>query len=507
MTWEEMTSEVRARHQAAASADALPSARERITRLLDAGSFTEAGVLAVSPVRGRDGRVTGGRYGGSVCGFGRIDGRLVAIASEGPLEEPCTALGPSEQPKSGWDGFAERLAREYRCPLVLLLDGLGGANSYSGRHDYPYLESGIRTEVLFDLLDRSPVVVGVLGPVAGIAASRVVASHFSVMAKDRGRVFAASAAQAARLDPDESLTRGGAVRQAGLAGNVDNVGADEQDVLAQLRRFLSYLPSNVWEAPPAGPAQDAAGRLGDEILALIGDNPRAPFDPKKVIERIVDDQSFFELAGSYGRSLMAGLARLNGVGVGVLASNSRHLAGAMDAASSEKQARLVELCDTFHLPIIYFADVPGFMIGLPAEASGLMRRGVRALIALHRATVPVFTVLMRRTYGLAGQATGSPNRLSVKLAWPTGEWGDMPIAGGVDALYRKEIEAAADPEALRREIEQRLLDEASIWRTAEAFGVEDIIDPRDTRRVLGEWVRAAVEHRAPGPKQGPQYRP
>lgn len=418
-----------------------------------------------------------------------------------------TSLRPSEKPKSGWDGFAERLAREYRCPLVLLLDGLGGSNSYPGLHDYPYLMSGMRTDVLFELLDRSPVVVGVLGEVAGIAAGRVVASHLSVMAGDRGRVFSASAVRAARLDAEESTARGGAATQAGAAGNVDNVAPDEQGVLHQIRRFLSYLPSNVFEAPPDVPADDAPSRPCEEILTLVGENRRAPFDAKRVVECVVDHQSFFELAGSYGRSLVAGLARMDGIGVGVLANNSRHLAGAMDAASSEKQARLVELCDTFHLPIIYFADVPGFMIGLPAEKSGLMRRGVRALIALHRATVPVFTVQMRRSYGLAGQATGAPNRLSVKLAWPTGEWGDMPIAGGVDALYRKEIEAAADPEKLRREIEQRLLDEASIWRTAEAFGVEGIIDPRDTRSVLCQWVSASVDHRALGQKQGPQYRP
>ena len=148
-----------------------------------------------------------------------------------------------------------------------------------------------------------------------------------------------------------------------------------------------------------------------------------------------------------------------------------------------------KLCDTFHLPMIYFADVPGFMIGIEAERSGLMRRGVRAMQAVHRATVPVVTIQMRRSYGLAGNATGAPNRLSVKFAWPLGEWGDMPIEGGVDALFRRELEASDDPQRLREEIEARMLAEASIWGTAASFGVEDIIDPRYTRRVLSRWDR------------------
>jgi methylmalonyl-CoA decarboxylase subunit alpha len=505
-----MLADVQARHRVALSghegSGGEPSARQNVERLLDAGTFYEIGVLAATPQRGGDGAIAGARHGSTVCGFGRIDGRVVAVAAEGPILPSTGAARAAEKPKSGWNGYIERLAREYRLPLVLLLDGLGGANSFTP-HGYRYAVSGMRTDVLFGLLQQSPVVVGVLGDVAGVAATRVVASHFSVMHATRGRVLSSSPTDAAALDPSTAAALGGTDTQVTRAGNVDNAAADDEELFAQIRRFLSFLPSNVYEAPPHTESDDPADRRCDEIVSMVPDNRRRPYDARRLVECVVDTGSFFEIAPTYGRALVAGLARVNGQPAGVFASNPRHLAAAMDLAASEKQTRLAELCDTFHLPILYFADVPGFMIGVDAERSGLMRRGVRALQAIHRARVPVFTIQVRRSYGLAGNATGAPNHLSVKIAWPIGEWGDMPIEGGVDALYRKELAAAEDPVALRSAIEKRMVEEASIWRTADAFGVEDIIDPRDTRRVITRWVEAATQHPRLGRQYGPQYRP
>jgi acetyl-CoA carboxylase carboxyltransferase component len=312
---------------------------------------------------------------------------------------------------------------------------------------------------------------------------------------------------AAALDEETATAVGGPRMQAVRSGTVDNVAMDEDDLFAQIRTVLSYLPTNVDEEPPFLDVGDPPDRWCDELLDIVPDNRRRPFNAQQMIEAVVDDGSFFELAPAYGRALVAGLARVAGQAVGVFSSNPYVNAGAMDLPACEKQTRVAELCDTFHLPMVYFADVPGFMIGIEAERSGLMRRGVRAMQAVHRATVPVVTVQVRRSYGLAGNATGAPNRLSVKIAWPLGEWGDMPIEGGVDALFRRELEASDDPAALRDRIEARMQAAASIWGTAESFGVEDIIDPRDTRRVLSRWIAAATAHRKVGPKQGPQVRP
>lgn len=508
MNWDEMLADLAGRNREAKEPSGRGStARQRIEALLDAGSFHEVGVLASTVVWGEDGFVSGSRPSSSVCGFGRIDGRPVVVAAEGPRQDARQPTPRAEKPKSGWDGYAERLALEYRLPLVLLLDGYGGSNSSGGNRGYRYAVSGMRTDVLWNLLDQSPVVVGVLGEVAGLSAARVVASHFSVLAEDGGRVFSAPPSAVAALSLDEAAALGGHRMQAGIAGNVRNVAADEAGVFQQIRQFLSLMPANVFEAPPHAQTDDPTDRCCDEILDIVTDNRRRAYDTHGLVNAVVDRSTFFEISPGYGRSLLAGLARISGEPVGILANDSRHGAGAIEVASAEKQTYLVELCDTFHLPLVYFADVPGLMIGVEAERSGLMRRGVRAMQAMHRATTPVFTVQVRRSFGLGGGMTGSPNRLSVKIAWPSGEWGDMPIEGGVAAGYRKELAAAADPDALRREIEARLREEASIWRTAEAFGVEEIIDPRQTRRILCEWLAVAVAQRRIEKKSGPQVRP
>jgi methylmalonyl-CoA decarboxylase subunit alpha len=177
----------------------------------------------------------------------------------------------------------------------------------------------------------------------------------------------------------------------------------------------------------------------------------------------------------------------------------------LDAQSSQKQVRLIELCDAFHLPIVYFVDVPGFMIGRDAERSGVLGHGSRAVQAIHRASVPVYTVQVRRSYGLAAQATGNANGTSVRLAWPTGEWGDMPVSSGIEAEFRAQIEAAEDPAAERKRILERFAEQSSMWRAVERFAVEHVIDPRETRDVLARLLSLAA--RVPiEPKRGPQIR-
>jgi len=218
--------------------------------------------------------------------------------------------------------------------------------------------------------------------------------------------------------------------------------------------------------------------------------------------RYSDHGSIFEIAPYYGRPQITGLARLNGRAVGVMACDPAFHGGALTADGSEKMTRFIDLCDTFHLPVVNFVDQPGFLIGVRAERAGTIRKGVRAISAVYHATVPWVTIIVRRVFGVAGAAHGNVQALNLRYAWPSGDWGSLPLEGGIEAAYRRELDAAPDREKLMKEIEDRLNALRSPFRTAEAFGIEEIIDPRDTRALLCDWSELAYRHEAtrPGPK-------
>ena len=230
---------------------------------------------------------------------------------------------------------------------------------------------------------------------------------------------------------------------------------------------------------------------------------------RELLDAVLDRGSILELGSAFGRPVITALARLGGRPVGVLASDPEHYAGGVTGDASDKLARFVDLCDQFRLPVANFVDVPGFVIGTHAERAGTIRRGGRALFSVHQATVPWVSVLVRKVFGVAGAGHGDGSRLNLRYAWPSGDWGSLPMEGGLEAAYRRELEAAEDPVALRAEIAARLEAVRSPFRTAERFSVEEIIDPRDTRPLLCDWVERAhelVRHDlAEGPKaRGPR---
>jgi len=202
---------------------------------------------------------------------------------------------------------------------------------------------------------------------------------------------------------------------------------------------------------------------------------------------IVDRDSLFEIQPTFGRAVITALARLNGKVVGIIASNPM-VGGIMDYKAVRKQGHFTELCDMFNIPIILFADVPGLMVGLESESDAILREGVRARYIGFQVSVPVFSVLIRKCYGVAGGGFIDRGGLNFKIAWPSAEWGSLPVEGGVKAAYRREIESAADPAARERELEAELKQLASPFRTAEAFAIEDIIDPRETRPYLCQFI-------------------
>ena len=467
--------------------------RERIEGVLDPDSFHELGRLAGSS-REEDGRLVEVTPAPFVGGLGKIDGRTVAIGGEDFTIGGGSAIQSQERSKQV---FHERVALEYRVPLLLFFDGAGANVAGTKLEGYSHLPSSF--DVFGTLIDAGrevPTIGAIVGPTAGAPAARSMLCHFTVMTRgESASVFAAGPPVVKRAIGRE-LTKaelGGAEVHVYESGAVDNVAADEHDAFAQMRKFLSYFPDNVDEQPPVLSATDPLSREEEELLRIIPRNRARPYDMRKLVRLIVDDGDFFEIKPHFGTSVHTMLARVGGYPVAVVANNPSMAAGAMTADSADKQGHFIELCAHFRIPVVFIADVPGFMIGPQAERAGTLRHGMRAYWVSYRLNVPVFTVITRKNYGMAGQATSDVGGVNYRVGWPSGEWGSIPVEGGVDAAYRREIANAPDPDKRRAEIEAELIAIRDPFRTAEAFGVEDIIDPRKTRAYIGQFLEVAYK--------------
>ena len=477
--------------------------RERIDHLLDAGSFREAGSLASKVVYGEDGKIESLTPSNFVTGKGAIDGRPVVIGCDDFTVRGGAADGAVGN-KMGW---SERTARELRLPMVRLVDGTGGGGSVKTNAEIArsYVPALPDWETSVALLSLVPVVGAALGPVAGMGAARVAASHFSLMVKESSQLFVAGPPVVARAFGKEvgKEELGGSRIHARGSGAVDNEVASEEEAFEEIRRFLSYLPTSTYEVPPRTESEDDPERREESLLEFVPRERRKTYDMRKLLGLVLDRGSFFEIGRYFGRSLVTGLARIDGVPVGILANDNRFAAGAIDADAGEKMAKHIDLCDTFHLPVVNFVDNPGFLVGVEAEKRGTIRKGVRALTAVYQATTPWCSIIVRKAYGVAGGGMSNYPRTSPRYAWPSGEWGSLPIEGGVEAAYKRQIAAAEDPDALRAQLEERLESLRDPILTAEAFGVEEIIDPRETRPLLVDFARRAyaiLENEPRGPK-------
>jgi acetyl-CoA carboxylase carboxyltransferase component len=461
--------------------------RERIDALLDEGSFREIGVLGAGAVRDEAGNLVRLTPSNAVIGTGRIDGRDIVVGGE----DNTIRGGASDGGGSAKMSYIEQLAYQERVPLVRLVEGAGGSVRTNVANHSGRAMSGGGGARWVDLLGMVPVVSAAMGSVAGLPAARMAQAHFSIMLRDNAVIFAGGPPVVERaLGITVTKEQLGDYRiHAYKSGLVDNVAADEADCLRQIKQFLSYLPANVWEAPPRCEPCDDPERRDEALLSLIPRERRRVYDARRLVRCVVDRDSFFEIAPYYGQSLITGLARVDGYPVGVLANNPMHIGGSMDGPASDKLTRFADLCDTFHLPMVSFEDEPGYMVGPAAEADGTLRRGVRALAAVMQTTIPWITFIVRRAYGVAAGA--HLNATALRYAWPSGEWGSIPIEGGVAAAYRREIAAAPDPEARRAELEARHERDRSPFPRAEAFGLHDLIDPRDTRPLTVDFVRRA----------------
>lgn len=464
--------------------------RERLEKATD--TFSEIGEFAIYDDVDALGNMRGQLPASYVMGLGKFAGRHVAIGGEDFTVRAGAPQTYLDRMKGGLGGFIEDLAHEYRIPLLMFMEGVGGDVAAQGEKGHSYLVSSLSWKRSYELLSEVPVLAMVSGASAGGTAGRTVLSHFSVMTKDS--VFFAGGPplveRAFGITPDKHELGGAKI--ATRSGAIDNLAQDEDDAIEQMKTFLSYMPQNVWELPPRAASTDAVDRPLDEIFSILPTNNRHPYKAVDIITLIVDLESFFEIGKHWGKALCTGLARIDGIPIGVVASNPMHLGGAMDAQAAEKQIRFVDMCSTFHLPIVYFADVPGFQVGLKAEKANVVRWGMRAIQSLIEAEVPVVTIQVRKSYGMAVSATSNPDGLGLRIAWPTAEWGDLPVEGGVEAGFAREIEESDDPEAYRVAVQQSFKDLADPWRTVEAFGVEAMIDPRETRLVVADFLNASM---------------
>ena len=494
--------------------------RERIDLLLDDGSFREVGSVAGFASYDEDGNIAAFTPANHVGGWGRIESRPAIVCAD----DFTSRGGHADGAIGAKSGYLDRLALELRIPSIRLLDGSSGGGSVAamvpaqkkegesrakesrgaikaGRPRVAggggsYLPGHLGSAMYTEQLSTVPVVNLLLGSVVGIGAAKAVLGHFSVMVKDIAQLFVAG-------PPVVQHAMGYDITKEDLGGwhihcrngSVDNLAESEEEAALLTRRFLSYLPGSVYETPPVLPprSDDPPERRDEDLLGLIPRKRTNTFDARKAIRLMADKGSFFEIGPLWATDQITGFVRFNGHPLGVIASDSQHAnGGALTADGCRKLTRHLDLCDLFHLPILNLVDNPGFAVGLEHEITGAIRRGGEWMVAFSQVTVPIFTVLMRRSFGVAGNNYATPrSRPSVRVAWPAADVGGIPPEGGIEAAYKRQLAEAADPRALRDELMARIESARGPVGPLSRFQIEELIDPRDTRRLICEWLETA----------------
>jgi acetyl-CoA carboxylase carboxyltransferase component len=513
--------------------------RERIELLLDEGSFREVGSVAGFASYDSDGGIAAFTPANHVGGRGRIDGRPAVVCAD-----DFTSRGGHADGAIGAKSFyLDRLSMQLRVPSIRLLDGSSGGGSVAamvpeqrtegesaakessgaitaGRPRVAggggsFLPGHLGSTEYTEQLSTVPVVNMLLGSVVGIGAAKAVLGHFAVMVRDIAQLFVAG-------PPVVRHAMGYDITKEDLGGwhihcrngSVDNLAETEEEAAQLTKRFLSYLPSSVFEPPPVLPPNpaDPPDRRNEELFTLIPRSRTTTFDMRRAIELMADEGSFFEIGPLWGTDQITGFVRFSGHPLGVLASDSRHVnGGALTADGCDKLKRHLDLCDLFHIPILNLVDNPGFAVGLEHEVAGTIRRGGEWMVAFAQVSVPIFTVVMRRSFGVAGNNYATPQaRPSVRVAWPAADVGGIPPEGGIEAAYKRQLAEADDPAALRAELNARIESARGPLGPLSKFQIEEMIDPRDTRAMVCEWVELAYQTASQGARLGPralQFRP
>ena len=494
--------------------------RERIDLLLDDASFHEIGSIAGFASYDESGAIVDFTPANHVGGWGRIEGRTAVVCADDFTSRGGHADGAIGEKSRHLD----KLALEMRVPSVRLLDGSSGGGSVAAmvpqqkkegeskaKESHGAIKAGrprvagaggsflpghLGSTMYTEQLSTVPVVNLLLGSVVGIGAAKAVLGHFSVMVRDIAQLFVAG-------PPVVRPAMGYDITKEDLGGwhihcrngSVDNLAETEEEAMALTRRFLSYLPASVFEPPPTAEPDpnDPADRRDEELFGLIPRKRTATFDVRRAIRLMADRDSFFEIGPLWGTDQVTGFIRMNGHPMGVITSDSQHTnGGALTADGCRKLSRHLDLCDLFHLPVLNLVDNPGFAVGLEHEITGTIRWGGQWMIAFSQVTTPIFTVIMRRSFGVAGNNYATPRaEPSMRVAWPAADTGGIPPEGGIEAAYKRQLAEAEDPKALREELMARIESARGPVGPLSRFQIEEMIDPRDTRRMICEWIDTA----------------
>lgn len=469
-------------------------ARERIDLLLDSGSFTETGLFVRARPAGDD---SDRPYGdGVITGYGTVDGRPVCVFSQ-----DSTVFGGSMGEAFGEKTVALMdLALRTGCPVIGLNDG-GGARIQEGVVSLALYAELVRRNV--QASGVIPQISVVLGPCAGGAAYSPAITDFTVMVDGASHMFVTGPDVIAAVTGERTSAEelGGARTSNSLNGNAHFLAADETEALDTVRELLSYLPVNNLERPPQyAPLPPPDDVPLDEI---VPDRLGQAYDMRDILRAVVDDGELLEVQELFAPNIICALALVEGRSVGVVANQPLRAAGVLDIDASEKAARFVRFCDAFGIPLLTFADVPGYLSGVRQEQAGIIRRGAKLLYAYAEATVPKVTVVVRKAYGGGYAVMGSKHLgADINLAWPTARIAVMGAEGAVGVLHRRELAAADDPEALRaRLVEAYESTHGTPYLAAERGYVDAVIAPRDTRAHICRALRALRGKRAPMPER------
>jgi propionyl-CoA carboxylase beta chain len=457
------------------------TARERLELLLDKGSFAEVDKLVVH--QGRDFGMDAQRIPGDgvVVGSGRMHGRPVFV-----FAQDFTVFGGSlSEAYAGKICKIMDLALKTGVPVIGLNDS-GGARIQEGVVSLAgYADIFLRNTLASGVV---PQISAIMGPCAGGAVYSPAITDFVFMVKESSYMFVTGPDVIKAVTHEEVSFEelGGASTHGAISGVAHFAAESEDECLALIRELMTFLPQNNLEDPPICATLDPADRADEELQTAVPDQPNKPYDIKGIISTVLDDRYFFEVQAEYAPNLVIGFGRLNGRPVGVVANQPAHLAGCLDIAASLKGARFVRFCDCFNIPIVTFEDVPGFLPGTAQEYGGIIKHGAKLLFAYCEATVPKLTVITRKAYGGAYCVMSSKHiRGDANFAYPTAEIAVMGPDGAVNILYKREMDGAPDPAALKDEKTREYREKfANPFVAAERGYVDEVIEPRDTRRRL-----------------------
>ncbi|MBK7582939.1 MAG: acyl-CoA carboxylase subunit beta [Myxococcales bacterium] len=478
------------------------TARERMDLLFDAAEWFEVGM------HGRQMGAAGERgdtpADGVICGFGKVDGRMVCAAAY-DFTVKGGSIGQTGEEKVT---RLRKMALTGRRPMIWLIDSAGARiDPGSGHHPdelSTFAGSGhlFREQVIMSGV--VPQVAAMMGPGAAGTAYIPGLADFVPMVKDIGSLALGGPPLVKAVTGQEidEQTLGGSKVHNEVSGVADSEVKDDRACIAEVKKYLSFMPSSEGEAPPLVPCDDPIDRRDDALLDLLPENPRQTWDMYGLIKSVVDHGDYLDLKKKFGRSIITCLARIGGQSVGIVANQPKYLGGILENDSADKAARFIQICDAFNVPLVFLQDVPGFMVGSKVEHAGIIRHGAKLLHAMSAATVPKITVIVRKAYGAGYYVMcGRAYEPDLIVSWPTGEVSVMGAEGMVGIAGKKLFGGGEPDPELKKQLVELIQKNIDIYKVAGWGFVDDVIDPRDTRRAIAWGLELSANKRVERPQK------